>query len=167
LSRHIVSRRFWSTSATARRTAAIVADPITPRIHMTAMTSLLRAALAGAAFLIAVPVHAADEFPFGMEMTLDAQRQPGSKRIPNLEIGEAGEVRVELWCKGGKGQFSVAGNTIVFVAGAMEQRSCSDAQVTLDDQLLADLGAATNWQRRGDSVTFVGPKSLRFRLNTN
>jgi hypothetical protein len=134
---------------------------------MTAMTTLLRAALAGAAFLIAVPAHAAEEFPFGMEMTLDAQRQPGSKRIPNLEIGEAGEARVELWCKGGKGQFSVAGNTVVFVAGAIEQRSCSDAQAAMDDQLIADLGAATNWQRRGDAVTFVGPKSLRFRLNTN
>lgn len=134
---------------------------------MTAMTTLLRVAFAGAALLIVIPAHAAEEFPFGMEMTLDAQRQPGSKRIPNLEIGEAGETRVELWCKGGKGQFSVAGNTIVFVAGAMENRSCTDAQAQLDDQLLADLGAATNWQRRGDAVTFVGPKSLRFRLNTN
>lgn len=134
---------------------------------MTFMTILLRATFAGAALFIALPAHAAEEFPFGMEMTLDAQRQPGSKRIPNLEIGEAGETRVELWCKGGKGQFSIAGNTVVFVAGTMDPRSCSDAQAALDDQLLADLGAATNWQRRGDAVTFVGPKSLRFRLNTN
>ncbi len=134
---------------------------------MTFMTILLRATFVGAALFIALPARAAEEFPFGMEMTLDAQRQPGSKRIPNLEIGEAGETRVELWCKGGKGQFSIAGNTVVFVAGAMEPRSCSDAQAALDDQLLADLGAATNWQRRGDAVTFVGPKSLRFRLNTN
>lgn len=134
---------------------------------MTFMTILLRATFVGAALFIALPAHAAEEFPFGMEMTLDTQRQPGSKRIPNLEIGEAGETRVELWCKGGKGQFSIAGNTVVFVAGAMEPRSCSDAQAALDDQLLADLGAATNWQRRGDAVTFVGPKPLRFRLNTN
>jgi len=134
---------------------------------MTFMTILLRATFVGAALFIALPAHAAEEFPFGMEMTLDTQRQPGSKRLPNLEIGEAGETRVELWCKGGKGQFSIAGNTVVFVAGAMEPRSCSDAQAALDDQLLADLGAATNWQRRGDAVTFVGPKPLRFRLNTN
>jgi hypothetical protein len=134
---------------------------------MIAMTTLLRATIAGAALLISLPVHAAEEFPFGMEMTLDAQRQPGSKRIPNLEIGDAGETRIELWCKGGKGQFSIAGDTVVFVAGAMEPRNCSDAQSAMDDQLLADLGAATNWQRRGDAITFVGPKSLRFRLNTN
>jgi hypothetical protein len=49
----------------------------------------------------------------------------------------------------------------------MDNRSCSDTQAQLDDQLLTDLGAATNWQRRGDAITFVGPKSLRFRLNTN
>ncbi len=75
---------------------------------MISNTTLLRAAMTGAALLFSLPVHAADDFPFGMEMTLDAQRMPGSKRIPNLEIGDAGEAMVELWCKGGKGQFSIA-----------------------------------------------------------
>jgi len=41
--------------------------------------------------------QADDGFPFGMEMTLDVPPQPGSKRIPNLEIGDAGEVVLELW----------------------------------------------------------------------
>ena len=134
---------------------------------MISKTTFLRAALAGAALLLSLPAQAADDFPFGMEMTLDAQRMPGSKRIPNLEIGDAGEAMVELWCKGGKGQFSIAGNTVVFVPGTIANRNCTDAQVALDDQLLADLSAATNWQRRGDTVTFIGPKTLRFRLNTN
>jgi hypothetical protein len=134
---------------------------------MTSATTILRAGVIGAALFVSLPLHAAEEFPFGLEMTLDAQRMPGSKRIPNLEIGEAGETRVELWCKGGKGQFSIAGNTVVFVAGAMDPRSCPEAQAALDDQLLVDLGAATNWQRRGDAITFMGPKPLRFRLNTN
>src|SRR5260370_2118176 len=58
-----------------------------------------------------VPACADDGFPFGLEMTLDVARQPGSKRLPTLEIGDSGEARLELWCKGGKGQFSVAGNT--------------------------------------------------------
>ncbi|MET0971613.1 MAG: META domain-containing protein [Tardiphaga sp.] len=134
---------------------------------MLSATTLLRAGAIGAALFTCLPVHAAEEFPFGLEMTLDAQRMPGSKRIPNLEIGDAGETRVELWCKGGKGQFSIAGSTMVFVAGAMEVRNCPEAQAALDDQLLVDLGAATNWQRRGDAITFIGPKPLRFRLNTN
>jgi len=134
---------------------------------MISSKAMLRAALTGAMMLANLPAHAAGDFPFGLEMTLDAPPMPGSRRIPNLEIGDAGETRVELWCKGGKGQFSVAGDTVVFVAGAMESRSCTDAQAQLDDQLLADLGAATNWQRRGDAVTFKGPKTLKFLLNTN
>src|ERR1700749_569187 len=56
-------------------------------------------------------------FPFGMEMTLDAPPQRGSKRVPDLDIGDNGEVVLELWCKGGKGQFSIAGDTVIFVAG--------------------------------------------------
>ena len=35
------------------------------------------------------------------------------------------------------------------------------------DELLATLSEATNWRRQGDAITFVGAKSLRFRLNTN
>ena len=128
------------------------------------------AIVATAMFCAALSVtgaKAAEEFPFGLEMTLDAAPQPGSKRIPNLEIGDRGEVRLELWCKGGAGQFSVAGNTVVFVAGAMQDRACSPAQTEADDALLAALGAATNWTRRGDFVTFTGITTLRFHLNTN
>jgi hypothetical protein len=52
-----------------------------------------RAALAPVliAAVVSTPAAAADDgFPFGLEMTLDASRQPGSKRIPTLEIGDAG-----------------------------------------------------------------------------
>ena len=111
--------------------------------------------------------RAEEGFPFGMEMTLDAARMPGSKRVPNLDIGDNGEVILELWCKGGKGQFSVAGNSVVFVAGALESRSCPADRAQADDDLLAALTDATSWKRQGDLVLFVGPKTLRFRLNTN
>src|SRR5215468_8255434 len=79
--------------------------------------------------------RAEDGFPFGMEMTLDAARMPGSKKVPDLDIGDNGEVILELWCKGGKGQFSVAGNTIIFVAGEMENRPCPADKAQLDDEL--------------------------------
>jgi len=92
---------------------------------------------------------------------------PGSKRIPNLEIGDAGEVALELWCKGGKGQFSVAGNTVIFVAGAMENRPCPPDRAQADDELIAALTDAGTWKRQGDLVSFVGAKTLRFRINTN
>jgi heat shock protein HslJ len=120
-----------------------------------------------AVLLALSPAQAADEFPFGLEITLDAAPMPGSKRRPNIEIGDAGEARIALFCKSGKGQFSVAGNTLVFVAGAMEERACSPAQTATDDALLASLSEAATWTRQGDVVTFVGPKPLRFRINTN
>jgi hypothetical protein len=115
----------------------------------------------------ALQARAQDGFPFGMEMTLDALPQPGSKRIPDLDIGDNGEVVLELWCKGGKGQFSVAGNTVVFVPGQMEDRACPPARAQADDELIAALSEATTWRRQGDSVAFIGSKTLRFRLNTN
>ena len=112
-------------------------------------------------------LKAADGFPFGMEMTLDAARLPGSKRVPDLDIGDNGEVVLELWCKGGKGQFSVAGNTVIFVAGPMEDRGCPANKAQLDDELVAALSEATTWKRQGDYVSFIGARTLKFRINTN
>src|SRR5262245_59955562 len=111
--------------------------------------------------LSAIPdvARAEDGFPFGMEMTLGAARMPGSKRVPDLEIGDNGEVVVELWCKGGKGQFSVAGNTVIFVAGALEARNCPADRAQADYDLLAMLSSVTNWKRQGDLVVFIGPKT--------
>jgi hypothetical protein len=111
--------------------------------------------------------RAEEGFPFGMEMTLDAARMPGSKRVPDLDIGDNGEVVIELWCKGGKGQFSVAGASVIFVAGAFETRNCPTDRAQADDDLLAALSDATSWKRQGDLVQFIGPKTLRFRINTN
>ena len=132
------------------------------------------AKLAGVAAVLFVAIapnagHAQndDGFPFGMEMTMDARPQPGSKRIPNLEIGDAGEVVLELWCKGGKGQFSVAGNTVIFVAGTMENRTCAPDRAQADDELIAALSDVATWKRQGDAISFIGSRTLRFRLNTN
>jgi META domain-containing protein len=138
------------------------------------MISFARMARAGAASLLVIatalppgPALADDGFPFGTEMQLDVNRMPGSKRIPNLDIGDAGEVALELWCKGGKGQFSVAGNTVIFVMGAMENRSCPPDRAQADDELIAALSEIVSWKRQDDLVLFVGAKTLRFRINTN
>ena len=128
--------------------------------------AVLALTLAAAVFK-AVPACAEDEFPFGLEMTLDAARQPGSKRIPTLDIGDNGEATLDLWCKGGKGQFSVAGNTVIFVAGPLEDRACPPARAQADDELVAALSEAATWKRQGDLVSFIGTKPLRFRINTN
>jgi|SRR6185437_8551831 hypothetical protein len=114
-----------------------------------------------------VPAQADSSFPFGMEMQLDAAPLPGSKRIPDLDIGDSGATILELWCKSGKGQFSVAGNTVVFVAGPMQDRACPADRAQADDELIAALSAATTWRRDGGVVSFIGPKILRFQINSD
>jgi hypothetical protein len=136
-------------------------------VSVTGFVRLAAFALILAAALQAVPAIAQDEFPFGLEMTLDVARQPGSKRLPTLEIGDNGEAVLELWCKGGKGQFSVAGNTVIFVPGPLEDRACAPARAQADDDLVATLSEASTWKRQGDYVSFIGTKPLRFHLNTN
>jgi hypothetical protein len=131
-------------------------------VFVPAAAALLLASLASLA-----PARADSSFPFGMEMTLDVAPMPGSKRIPDLDIGDNGETVLELWCKGGKGQFSVAGNSVVFVAGPMQERPCPADRAQADDELIAALTEASTWKRQGDSIFFVGPRTLHFRLNTN
>ena len=137
---------------------------------MFSMSFALRPSLA-LLLLACVPMAARAQaetgFPFGMEMTLVGGPQAGSKRVPDLDIGENGEVVLELWCKGGKGQFSVAGDTVIFVAGPMEDRACPPATAQADDELIAALTEATSWRRQGDAVSFIGSRTLKFRLNTN
>lgn len=106
-------------------------------------------------------------FPFSSELTLDAAPMRGSKRIPNLEIGQNGAVIIELWCKGARGQFSVAGESVVFVPGPVEERGCPADLAAADDALLATLAEATTWRRQGDTLVLNGARPLRFRLNAN
>jgi hypothetical protein len=129
--------------------------------------STAAALILAATVFCAIPACADDGFPFGSDMTLDVARQRGSKRLPTLEIGDHGEARLELWCKGGKGQFSVAGNTVIFVAGQLEDRACPPERAQADDELVAALSEAATWKRQGDFVSFLGTRPLRFHLNTN
>lgn len=132
------------------------------------MVSVKRTACAAVAlWLVAGSAWAEEGFPFGTEMTMEALPQPGSKRIPNIEIGDNGEVVLELWCKAAKGQFSVAGNTVIFVASQVQDRSCPPPKAQADDELLAALGAVETWKRQGELLTLIGPQTLRFRVNTN
>jgi hypothetical protein len=136
----------WSVTGFSRRAAAV--------LLLGALAAMVRA-------------RADDGFPFGFELTLDVAQQPGSKRVPQLEIGDSGEATLDLWCKDASGQFSVAGNTVIFVPGLVEDHDCSPAQAAADDQLVAALSEATSWKRDGDFISFIGTRSLRFHLNTN
>ena len=120
-----------------------------------------------AALMLTTLPAGAQEFPFGLEMTLDAPQMAGARRLPTLEIGENGEAKLDLWCKSGRGQFSVAGDTVIFMPGTIADNSCTPSLAQADDALIANLGAAGNWKRRGDAVSFIGTTTLRFRVNSN
>jgi hypothetical protein len=133
---------------------------------MLSKTVRLTAVLA-ALSLNAIAAQAAEDFPFGLEMTLDAQQLPGAKHPPVVEIGENGEAKLDLWCKTGQGQFSVAADTVIFMAAPLTDNSCPPALAQADDALIAGLGNVASWRRQGDFVSLVGPTTYRFRLNTN
>jgi hypothetical protein len=61
----------------------------------------------------------------------------------------------------------VAGNTVIFVPGPMQDRTCPPARAQADDELLAALSEATAWRRQGDAVTLIGTRTLRFHINGN
>ncbi len=138
---------------------------------MVSSTFFLRSSVAAlvvaASAFGAIAAHAEEEFPFGFEMTMETAPQPGTKRMPTLEIGDNGEATLDLWCKHGKGQFSVAGNTVIFMPGAMEDRGCTPDRAAVDDDTIAALGQAATWKRQGDVVSFIGTIPLRFQINTN
>lgn len=111
---------------------------------------------------------AQDGFPFDQDLTLDAAPMRGSKRVPSLQIGRNGDVIVELWCKGTRGQFAVANDTVIYVPGPVEDRNCPADRAQADDAVLAALADAATWRWQGDVLVLAGSRQqLRFRLNTN
>ena len=150
-----------SSSGSIRRNGSIVHKLKALRwLHLV----LLVAAATGC--FVASPARAED-FPFGMGLTLDTPPMRGSKRVPLIDIGNNGEVKPELWCKSATGQLSVAGDSVVFVPGPVQDTSCPPDRAAADDNLLAALSEATGWKRQGDWLTFTGPHPLRFQLLTN
>lgn len=123
--------------------------------------------LAFAAALGASAAQAQPEFPFDRDMVLEARPMRGSKRLPVLAVSPDGQAQIDLWCKRGKGQAAIAGDSITITVGAMNDEPCTPERAQADEDMLAALSQATGWSRRGDVVTLAGARPLRFRLATN
>src|SRR5205823_12078294 len=108
--------------------------------------------------------EAQSAFPYDRDMLLDARPMRGSKRVPILAIAEGGEAQIDLWCKRGRGQAAISGDTITITVGAMNDEPCTPERAQADEDMLAALTGVTNWSMRGDVVTLTGAKPLRFRL---
>ena len=124
-------------------------------------------ALALLSLVAASATEAQSAFPYDRDMVLDTRPMRGSKRVPILAVSEGGEAQIDLWCRRGRGQAAISGDTITITIGAMNDEPCSPERAQADEEMIAALGGVTNWQQRGDVLTLSGTKSLRFRLATN
>lgn len=114
------------------------------------------------------PVAASESsFPFGSALVLDAAPQPGSKRIPMIEIEENGSAAFYLWCASARGSANVGDATISLMPTTALPSQCTADQISRDADLLAQLAQVTGWRRDGNEVDLLGVSTLRFRLMTN
>lgn len=117
----------------------------------------------------ALPTASASDstFPFGSSLMLDAAPQPGSRRVPMIEIDQDGSASFYLWCANVRGSANVGGDTISLTPTTPLPSQCSPEQISQDAGLLAELSQMTGWRRQGDEIDLVGATTLRFRLMTN
>jgi heat shock protein HslJ len=106
-------------------------------------------------------------FPFGRELMLDGKPMRGTKRLPSLSIEQDGTAAIDLWCGSLRGRADVGNGTIAIAPGERDNAQCDPDRIAGDDDLLDMLVHMTSWRRRGDSVEFSGPATLRFHLMTN
>ena len=116
-----------------------------------------RLAFALLGLFAASATEAQSAFPYDRDLVLDARPIRGSKRVPILAISEGGEAQIDLWCKRGRGQAAIAGDTITFTIGAMNDEPCTPERAQADEDMLAALSEVTGWLQRGDALTELRP----------
>jgi len=109
----------------------------------------------------------AQEFPYERDMVLEARPMRGGKRVPVLAIEPGGRAQIDLWCKRGQGQATIAGDTITIAIGVMNGEPCTPERAQADEELIAALSQVTNWNQRGAVVALTGAVPLLFRLAGN
>lgn len=110
---------------------------------------------------------AQEEFPFGHELLLDARPMKGSKRLPSLEVEANGTAVIELWCNSVQAQIGVNADAVTIVIGEKTDRQCPLERTQADEPLMETFKQVTNWRWDGENLILIGPKELRFRLQTN
>jgi heat shock protein HslJ len=111
--------------------------------------------------------RAQEDFPFEQELLLDAHPMKGSKRIPSFSVEPDGSATIDLWCNSMQARISVNGDTISISAGEKTDQSCAPERQQADEDLVTALTSVTSWRWDGESLLLVGPKTLRFRQQTN
>jgi len=118
--------------------------------------------------LATLSVAAQSGFPYDRDLVFQAPPMRGSKRVPILTFDQGGKMQIDLWCKRGDGQASIANGVLTITIGTMkDEAGCSAERVAADEEMLAALAAVTGLALEGDIVTLTGAKPLRFRAATN
>jgi heat shock protein HslJ len=111
--------------------------------------------------------RAAEPFPFGSELMLDAAPMHGSRRVPMIEIEDDGTASIDLWCASLKAQATVNAAALTIVPGDAPPAQCDPDRQARDADLLAALTQVTGWRRSGEVIELTGAAPLRFHLMTN
>jgi hypothetical protein len=133
-----------------------------------AAVALLFLSLCGAAI-------AADPFPFGQELLLDAAPMRPGKRMPILTVEANGEARIDLWCRTVPARVEIADMAMKIEAAPLPEElpamqgagQCTPERMQADGDLLIALAQVTGWRREDDAIVLVGATPLRFRAATN
>jgi heat shock protein HslJ len=119
-------------------------------------------------FLSATYKAASDSmFPFGQDLMLDARPMKGSKRLPLLDIQENGATEIDLWCNSVQAQAVISRNAITITTGEKTERQCDPERMRGDDDMLSVLSQVTNWRLSGDTLILSGPRTIKFRMESN
>lgn len=131
--------------------------------------------------LVCVPAGiapAAEPFPFGQVLVLDAARMGPVKRVPVITIDADGGATIDLWCRTVPARLQVADAQIRIETAPLPEAlplymsagQCSEERMQADVAMLTALTQANAWQRRGDRVSLSGPEQtqpLSFRLSSH
>jgi hypothetical protein len=118
---------------------------------------------------------AAEPFPFGQELLLDAAPMRPGKRMPILTVEANGEARLDLWCRTVPARVEIADMTMKIEAAPLPEElpamqgagQCTPERIKADEEMLASIIQVTEWRREGDSILLIGPATLKFQSATN
>ena len=118
---------------------------------------------------------AAEPFPFGQELLLDAAPMRPGKRMPILTVEANGDARIDLWCRTVPARVEIADMAIKIEAGPLPEElpamqgagQCTPERIKADEEMLASIVQVTEWRREGDTILLIGPATMKFRPATN
>ena len=136
----------------------------------------LRGALAAVCLLLICGAGAAAEpFPFGQELLLDAAPMRPGKRMPILTVEANGDARIDLWCRTVPARVEIADMAMKIEAAPLPEElpamqgagQCTPERIKADEEMLASIVQVTEWRREGDTILLIGQATMKFRAATN